>query len=241
MTEKCGSWATCMTDLIVMPDKHDKHAFFQTQTFLHLIRDALPALRPGVAAAGAQQEARDPEPRHEWRSRFYRTDSSAAGYDLLKRYNLKRYNRVWNLCCMMSMTDSHISVPRFAMQISPDCSGVSLGLRNLSCATLWELARSCALASQISTFYGNRFEIVLTPEQVIQGMRGVDAWKVEKTMGLKDRETVRQYINLQRNSIQEKNCVSVNLWCRKCKTVTLVMRDMHHRLASYVFSLPICA
>ncbi len=26
-----------MTDLRVMPDKHDKYTFFQTQTFLHLI------------------------------------------------------------------------------------------------------------------------------------------------------------------------------------------------------------
>ncbi len=40
MTEKRGSWVTCMTDLRVMPDKHDKHAFCQTQTYLHLIRFA---------------------------------------------------------------------------------------------------------------------------------------------------------------------------------------------------------
>ncbi len=37
MTEKRGSWATCMTDLRIMPHKHDKHAFFQTQIFLQLI------------------------------------------------------------------------------------------------------------------------------------------------------------------------------------------------------------
>ncbi|CAD7947577.1 unnamed protein product [Amoebophrya sp. A120] len=52
-----------------------------------------------------------------------RPEAGEAAYDLLKRYNLKRCNRVWNLCCMMSMTDSH-SVPLFAIQISPDCSGV---------------------------------------------------------------------------------------------------------------------
>ncbi len=38
ITEKWRSWVTCMTDLRVMPDKHDKNALFQeTQTFLHLI------------------------------------------------------------------------------------------------------------------------------------------------------------------------------------------------------------
>ncbi|CAD7954309.1 unnamed protein product [Amoebophrya sp. A120] len=48
---------------------------------------------------------------------------------------------------------------------------------------------------------GTSDEVVSTGQILLQqGMRGVDAWKVEKTMGLKDRETVRQYINLQRNS-----------------------------------------
>ncbi len=38
ITEKRSStWVTCMTDLRAMPDKHDKHEFFQTQTLLHLI------------------------------------------------------------------------------------------------------------------------------------------------------------------------------------------------------------
>ncbi len=39
MTEKRGSWVTCVTDLRVMPEKHDKRAFFQTQTYLHLMED----------------------------------------------------------------------------------------------------------------------------------------------------------------------------------------------------------
>ncbi len=38
MTEKWGSLVMCMTDLRVMPDKHDKLAFFQTQTLLQLIQ-----------------------------------------------------------------------------------------------------------------------------------------------------------------------------------------------------------
>ncbi|CAD7946301.1 unnamed protein product [Amoebophrya sp. A120] len=36
--------------------------------------------------------------------------------------------------------------------------------------------------------------------------------------------------------MQEKNCVSVTLYCRKCKTVTLVMLDMQQRQFSCVFS-----
>ncbi|CAD7964094.1 unnamed protein product [Amoebophrya sp. A120] len=36
-------------------------------------------------------------------------------YDLLKRYNLKRYNRIWDLSCMMSMIGSQ-SVPLSAIQ-----------------------------------------------------------------------------------------------------------------------------
>ncbi|CAD7954228.1 unnamed protein product, partial [Amoebophrya sp. A120] len=35
---------------------------------------------------------------------------SNGKYDPLKRYNLKRYNRIWVLYCMMSMTDSD-SIP----------------------------------------------------------------------------------------------------------------------------------
>ena len=48
ITEKRSSWVTCMTDLRVMPDKHDKHEFFQTQTFLQLIllvQNPLPIVR----------------------------------------------------------------------------------------------------------------------------------------------------------------------------------------------------
>ncbi len=54
ITEKRSSWVTCMTDLRVMPDKHDKHEFFQTQTFLQLIRRGRTgprARRPGRRAS----------------------------------------------------------------------------------------------------------------------------------------------------------------------------------------------
>ncbi len=37
MTAKWDSWVTCMTDSRVTPDKHDKHALFQTQTYLQSI------------------------------------------------------------------------------------------------------------------------------------------------------------------------------------------------------------
>ncbi len=46
----------CMTDLRVMPEKHDKHAFFQTQTFLHLIPvDGANSVRGGVEDSTEQE------------------------------------------------------------------------------------------------------------------------------------------------------------------------------------------
>ncbi len=41
MTGKRAFSCLCNTDFRVMPDKHDKLAFFQTQTFLHFIRGVL--------------------------------------------------------------------------------------------------------------------------------------------------------------------------------------------------------
>ncbi len=86
------------------------------------------------------------------------------GYDLLKRYNLKRCNRIWAMYCMMSsMTDSDSS-PLSAIQISPDCSA---DRDSRTChAQSYESWLDYALtATQISDSIV-MFEIV-TPEQVM--------------------------------------------------------------------------
>ncbi len=50
-------------------------------------------------------------------------ETASNSYNLLRCYNLKRYNRIWNLPCMKSMRNVQ-SLALFAIQISPDSRAV---------------------------------------------------------------------------------------------------------------------